>query len=128
MAFSSRRRFLTELSGFAGIAAVARLQAQQRGLDQFVVPSVPCSEADLTPAVAEVSGFKTGSPERASLIEPGVPGQSVILSGFVIGLKCGRVKSARLDFWHADPRGALDTQGFRFRGHQLTDANGRYRL
>lgn len=128
MAFSSRRRFLTELSGFAAAAAVARLDAAQRGLDQFVVPSAPCTEADLTPAVADVSGFKSGSPERASLIEAGVPGPRIILTGFVIGLKCGRVKSARLDFWHADPRGAMDAQRFRFRGHQLTDADGRYRL
>jgi protocatechuate 3,4-dioxygenase beta subunit len=127
MAFSSRRRFLTELSGLAGFAAVVRLDAQ-RGLDQFVVPSPPCTEADLTPGVADATGFKPGSPERASLIEASAPGPRIIVSGFVIGLKCGRVKSARLDFWHADPRGAVDTQGFRCRGHQLTDADGKYRL
>lgn len=127
MAIFSRRRFLTELSGLAAVVAVTRLDAQ-RGLDQFVIPSPPCTEADLTPAVANPGGFKAGSPERASLIDPGVPGQRLILTGFVIGLRCGRVKSARLDFWHADPRGTLDTQGFRFRGHQLTDADGRYRL
>jgi protocatechuate 3,4-dioxygenase beta subunit len=38
------------------------------------------------------------------------------------------VKGARLDVWHADPRGVVDRQGFRFRGHVITDGNGRYRL
>jgi protocatechuate 3,4-dioxygenase beta subunit len=128
MAFSSRRRFLTELSALAGAGAVVRLEGQQRGLEQFVVPSPPCTEADLTPALGDVSGFKAGAPERASLIDAAVPGPRVNLSGFVIGLKCGRVKDARLDVWHADPRGVVDQQGFRFRGYVLTDANGRYRL
>ena len=33
-----------------------------------------------------------------------------------------------LDFWHADESGEYDNQGFRYRGHQFTDAEGRYRL
>lgn len=33
-----------------------------------------------------------------------------------------------LDFWQADAGGAYDNDGFRLRGHQLTDARGRYRL
>jgi protocatechuate 3,4-dioxygenase beta subunit len=48
--------------------------------------------------------------------------------GTVAGLKCGRIKDATIDVWQADARGQLDASGFRLRGHQLTDANGRYRL
>ena len=128
MAFPSRRRFLTKLSGLAAAVTAVRFDGQQRGLDQFVIPAPPCTEADLTPALAGVTGFKPGAPERASLIESGDSGAPVHLSGFVIGLKCGRVKGARLDFWHADPRGVVDQQGFRFRGYVLTDADGRYRM
>lgn len=128
MAFFSRRRFLTHVTGVAGVITVARLEAGQRGLDQFVIPSPPCTEADLTPAVPDAAGFKAGSPQRTSLVEAGAPGAKVVVSGFVIGLKCGRVKDARLDFWQTDARGAFDMQGFRFRGHQQTDAEGRYRL
>jgi protocatechuate 3,4-dioxygenase beta subunit len=31
-------------------------------------------------------------------------------------------------FWHADPRGQYDAAGFKFRGRQITDAQGRYRV
>jgi protocatechuate 3,4-dioxygenase beta subunit len=127
MAFSTRRRFLAELAGFSGVVAIAQLDAQ-RGLDQFVVPSPGCTDADLTPAVKDSTGFKPGSPARTSFVETGVTGSKIVIAGFVIGLKCGRVKGARLDFWHADPRGVVDERGFRFRGHQLTDGEGRYRL
>ena len=33
-----------------------------------------------------------------------------------------------LDFWQADDKGRYDNSGFRLRGHQFTDAEGRYRL
>jgi protocatechuate 3,4-dioxygenase beta subunit len=129
MAFFSRRRFLTQVTSLAGVVTVARLEAGQSGLDKFVIPAPPCTEADLTPAVAGAVGFKAGSPRRTSFVEPGgVTGARIVVSGFVIGIKCGRVKDARLDFWQTDPRGAYDTQGFRFRGHQMTDAEGRYLL
>jgi protocatechuate 3,4-dioxygenase beta subunit len=38
------------------------------------------------------------------------------------------VNRAKLDFWHADSNGEYDNQGYRLRGHQFTDAQGRYRL
>ena len=33
-----------------------------------------------------------------------------------------------LDFWQADDKGRYDNSGFRLRGHQFSDAEGRYRL
>ncbi len=33
-----------------------------------------------------------------------------------------------LDFWHADDGGNYDNVGFRLRGHQFTDAQGRFQL
>jgi protocatechuate 3,4-dioxygenase beta subunit len=127
MAFSSRRRFLTELAALGGVVAAVRLNAQ-RGLDQFVIPTAPCTEADLTPAVPDASGFKPGSPARTSIVEPGIQATKIVVTGGVIGIKCGKVKGAKVDFWQADPAGVYDMNGFRFRGHQLTDADGRYRL
>ena len=38
------------------------------------------------------------------------------------------VKGALLDFWHADEQGDYDNRGYRYRGHQFADADGRYRL
>jgi len=101
--------------------------AAQRGLDQFVTPSVRCTDEPLTPAVAVGAEFKAGSPLRTSLVERGAA-VTVPLSGFVIGQRCGPIKGARIDFWHADDRGAYDPIGFRYRGYQLTDEAGRYHL
>jgi protocatechuate 3,4-dioxygenase beta subunit len=38
------------------------------------------------------------------------------------------VPHALLDFWHTDDEGDYDLAGFRFRGHQLSDGAGSYRL
>lgn len=70
--------------------------------------------------------FKPQSPERNSLVE-GKAG-TLLVSGRVLGADCKPVAHALLDFWHADEKGEYDNQGFRYRGHQFTDADGRYRL
>jgi protocatechuate 3,4-dioxygenase beta subunit len=41
---------------------------------------------------------------------------------------CRPVAGAVLDFWQADPAGVYDNAGARLRGHQFSDAEGRYRL
>ena len=38
------------------------------------------------------------------------------------------VPKALIDFWQADARGAYDNSGYRFRGHQFTNAKGQYSL
>jgi len=55
-------------------------------------------------------------------------GQVLELSGLVLTRGCQPVRRALLDFWQADAEGAYDNRGFRLRGHQFTDGEGRYRL
>jgi protocatechuate 3,4-dioxygenase beta subunit len=81
-----------------------------------------------TPSTTEGPYFKEGSPERTSLLESGIDGTKLVLSGFVLNTNCQPVNRAKLEFWHADSDGDYDNQGFRLRGHQFTDAQGRYRL
>ena len=38
------------------------------------------------------------------------------------------VANALIDWWQCDARGDYDNSGYRFRGHQFTDARGRYTL
>jgi protocatechuate 3,4-dioxygenase beta subunit len=38
------------------------------------------------------------------------------------------VANALLDFWHSDDAGEYDNRGYRYRGHQFSDAEGRFRL
>jgi protocatechuate 3,4-dioxygenase beta subunit len=82
------------------------------------------------PLVEQTEGpyYTPGTPRRRSLLEPGVVGARLELTGRVLTRRCAPVAGARLDFWQADGDGEYDNEGFRLRGHQLTDANGRYRL
>jgi protocatechuate 3,4-dioxygenase beta subunit len=68
------------------------------------------------------------SPLRRSLIEPGTAGTRIVVSGAGFTRACKPVPGALLDFWHADDAGEYDNEGFKLRGHQFTDASGRYRL
>jgi len=81
-----------------------------------------------TPAETEGPYFKAGSPERTSLVDPGMPGTRVVVSGRVLTLDCRSVAGVILDFWQADASGAYDNAGYRLRGHLTTDGDGRYWL
>lgn len=65
---------------------------------------------------------------RTRLNDAGDAGQTLILTGAVIGLRCGLIAGATVDVWHADAKGIVDAAGTRLRGRQVTDADGRYRL
>ena len=79
-----------------------------------------------TPRQTEGPFFKTNSPERISLVEGRAA--NLVVTGHVLDKDCKPVANALLDFWHADENGDYDNAGFRYRGHQFTDAQGRYRL
>jgi protocatechuate 3,4-dioxygenase beta subunit len=81
----------------------------------------------ITPRQTEGPFFKTDAPRRTSLVE-GKPSRVLVLEGRVLSPQCKPVPNALLDFWHADEQGDYDNKGFRYRGHQYTDAQGRYRL
>ncbi len=90
--------------------------------------STDACPTQLTPAQTEGPYFKPGSPARTSLIESGMTGTRLVLSGRVLTPACAPVAGATLDFWQADAGGSYDNSGYRLRGHQLTDAAGRYHL
>jgi protocatechuate 3,4-dioxygenase beta subunit len=81
----------------------------------------------VTPRQTEGPFFTPKSPERTSLLEKG-DGSRLILTGTVRSAQCKPVPNALLDFWHSDEEGEYDNRGFRYRGHQRADAQGRYRL
>ena len=72
--------------------------------------------------------FTPNSPERSSLMETGMAGTLLTLSGLVLTRGCRPVQGALLDFWQADDGGSYDNEGYRLRGHQFTDASGAFRL
>jgi protocatechuate 3,4-dioxygenase beta subunit len=86
------------------------------------------SPAKTTPAQTEGPYYKAGPPKRRSFIKRGTKGRHLLLTGRVRTRSCRAVKGARVDFWQADAAGSYDNSGYRFRGYQLTDGKGRYRL
>jgi protocatechuate 3,4-dioxygenase beta subunit len=94
-----------------------------------LLPTPACHDGDeVTLRQTEGPFFKPSSPERAELLEAGMAGRPVELVGFVLSRACKPLTGALLDFWQADDGGEYDNSGFRLRGHQFADANGRYRL
>jgi protocatechuate 3,4-dioxygenase beta subunit len=83
---------------------------------------------DRTAPQTEGPFFKPKSPERTSLLEKQLGGERLVLTGVVLSRACKPVPQALLDFWQADDAGEYDNRGFRYRGHQFSDADGRFRL
>ena len=82
----------------------------------------------VTPRQTEGPFFTPNSPLRASLLETGAKGERMVLVGQVLSRDCKPVPNALVDLWHADDRGEYDNRGYRYRGHQFTDAQGRYQF
>ncbi|MDP9188162.1 MAG: dioxygenase [Actinomycetota bacterium] len=91
-------------------------------------PTPACGHGDATLEQTEGPFFAPDSPERSSLLEPGIAGAPLVLAGRVLDTSCRPIPGALLDFWQADGEGAYDNDGYRLRGHQFADAGGRYRL
>ena len=94
-----------------------------------VEPTPACADADdITPPQTAGPFFKPRSPERKSLVEPGIQGSKIVLEGNVRSTHCKPVPGALVDIWQADGNGAYDNAGYRLRGHQFADGAGRYRF
>jgi protocatechuate 3,4-dioxygenase beta subunit len=124
----TRRQFLSASAAVPAaivLAAVSDVQAQA----PKARPTPACGEGGArTPAQTAGPYFKPNSPQRVSLLEPGMPGTRITIEGSVLTTDCRPVPRALVDFWQADDRGDYDNSGFRLRGHQFTDDAGRYRL
>lgn len=72
--------------------------------------------------------YTPNTPERNILHEEGMEGTRLILVGYVLDQNCNPLPNTWLDFWQADARGEYDNEGYRLRGHQFSDSQGRYYL
>lgn len=96
---------------------------------QVTPPPPACTpNGPVTPSQTEGPYYKPNTPERASLIEPGMTGTRLIVTGYVLARDCKPIVRARLDFWQADDRGNYDNTAYRLRGHQFTDDKGIFYL
>jgi protocatechuate 3,4-dioxygenase beta subunit len=95
---------------------------------QALDPTPSCGADGATPEQTEGPFFTPDSPERTSLLEPGIAGTALLLSGRILDTDCRPIPGALVDFWQADDAGEYDNSGYRLRGHQFSDGDGVYRL
>ena len=124
-----RRAFLCQSGALASSVLLAAWRDSGHARSDELAPTPACVDhSEQTREQTEGTFFLPSSPQRASLLEPGIRGARIVLTGRVLSAQCTRVANALLDFWQADDGGAYDVAGFRLRGHQFTDGDGRYRL
>lgn len=122
----NRRVFVRRLAGMSTALGMAGPRAARA---QTLRPTPSCPDGG-QPTPRQTAGpfFKPSSPERATLLEPGTRGTKIVVAGVVRFTNCQPAARAMIDVWHADDSGAYDNTGYRLRGHQFTDDQGRYRL
>ena len=123
------RLFERDEVAFADALLAATSPGAAKRAGRPLAPTPECGDDDEpTPRQTEGPFFTPSSPRRDSLLEPGMKGTRIVLTGRVFTRECRPVSGALLDFWHADDAGDYDNEGYRLRGHLFTDAEGRYRL
>ena len=116
-----------------GAGAIAGFAMPELALPRLAfgqeLPLTPQCDADPKATQAQTEGpfFKPKSPLRSDL-RAELKGTPVIVTGLVVTRACKPLANALVDLWHADADGEYDNRGFRGRGHQFTDAQGRYRF
>jgi protocatechuate 3,4-dioxygenase beta subunit len=111
------------------LAATSMLRLDPSFAQVPLVATPECHDGEpATSRQTEGPFFKPASPERSELFEAGMAGRRMELVGFVLSRHCNPLSGALLDFWQADDNGVYDNSRFRLRGHQFSNAEGRYRL
>lgn len=92
------------------------------------LPLTPaCHDGD-EPTLEREAGpyFKPDSPYTQELSPGAVDEERLTVTGFVVDTRCRPIGGSLVEIWHADGNGKYDQEGFRFRGHQFTDPQGRW--
>src|SRR5262245_5294116 len=121
---STRRLFLY---GFVAAPIMRPRLGHAAGLPEQLRLTPTCADDDdLTPAQTEGPYFTPGSPEKRNFARDAPGGERMTIAGYVLTANCKPVEKARVELWHADQTGTYDNSGFKLRGHQFTDTEGRW--
>jgi protocatechuate 3,4-dioxygenase beta subunit len=97
--------------------------------DSGLPEELPCTgEFAATSRMSEGEHYRSGAPEKVALVEPGMVGTRLLLTGYVLLPDCRPADGAVLDVWQADADGVYDDAGTRLRGVFRADAHGRYAI
>lgn len=123
---------LLVLAGCARVNLPAPPAAQVQPAETTAAAAGPAAPASCTGVLTspnmEGPYYKAGAPERANLIDAGMPGQPIRISGRVYDEECNPLAGAKVDFWQADAGGVYDNAGYTLRGYVVTGAGGAYTL
>ena len=90
--------------------------------------ALDAADCDETEDNIEGPYYTAGAPERTSLVEPGMKGARLTVTGRVLNSRCQPLANAILDVWQCDADGVYDNKGFTLRGKIQADKKGRYEL
>ena len=123
---ASRRQILTAL--LAGPLGVAPLGARAAGIaPSELAPTPACGDAaERTRAQSEGPYFTPNTPLKRDFTADSPGGARITAAGFVLDTACRPQPGALIELWHAGADGRYDNVGYRLRGHQFTDAEGRW--
>ena len=82
----------------------------------------------VTRTIIEGPYFRLGAPERESMIEPGITGDKILLSGRVLTPEGKAIPGAVLNFWMSDDEGNYDMVGYKLHAICRADAEGKYKM
>ncbi len=111
-------------TGWANLGYTFEGPAADRGLG--LAPPVTCTPGTRTQTAGPF--YTPQTPQRTTLREPDTRGETLIFEGLVLAHDCRPLAGAVIDIWHCDEDGYYDNRGFRYRGHQFTDAAGAFRF
>ncbi|MCX5493938.1 intradiol ring-cleavage dioxygenase [Kaistia dalseonensis] len=122
---SSRRSLLITFLTLPLIhAARARAYAQ---VGSELPLTLECRDADDVTLEREAGPFfRPNSPQNRELHVDAPGGERIAVAGFVLDHRCRPLAGSLVEIWHADENGDYDSTGFRLRGHQFTDEQGRW--
>lgn len=143
----SRRHFLrSAVAGatFVGYAAWLPSGCDEEEAGGAGADAAPGAGPDATPACLETEDniegpyYRAGAPLRANLVDAGVAGTALTVTGRVLGAGCGvALDGALVDVWQADADGVYDNQDpanppgddtWILRGRLYAGADGVYRF
>lgn len=122
---STRRSLLTAFLTLPLIDAARMRAFAQAAPELSLTPS--CDDGDELTLEREAGPFfRPNSPLERDLYPDAPGGERITVAGFVFDNRCRPLPGSLIEIWHADENGDYDGVGFRLRGHQFVDAQGRW--
>ena len=121
---TTRRDFLAGFLALPALAPGVAMGAEEAPRDLALTPS--CGQPGATLAQTEGPYFTPDTPLKRNFAGDVASGTAITIAGYVLTRECRPVAKALIELWHCDDHGEYDNAGYRLRGHQFSDEQGRW--